>query len=150
MCHVWPWLACRNLPSEVFVVKYSDDGKYIASGLGDGSIRVRIVVSLCCSAGSRGHGWGLWCGAPPVRDRGAARHLCSLTTGPDSRWQVLNTATGHTHVLGVGAGSHMPVTSLRFRPVSTASKTKNVLLAVGACWTCRGQCGRRRHARATS
>lgn len=74
----------KGMPSEVFAVKFSYDSKYIASGLGDGSIR------------------------------------------------VLNQSTGHTHVLGMGRVGHMPVTSLRFRPVTTASKTKNVLLAVDA------------------
>jgi len=72
------------MPSEVFVVRWSPEGKFIASGLGDGSIR------------------------------------------------VLNTETGHVHMLNVGRGRHMPVTSLRFRPLSSSSKTKNVLLAVDA------------------
>ena len=110
----------------MFVVKYSADGKYIASGLGDGSIRVRTLPG--------------WMGAAPrlhvgvvpvmvlrVRSRSSVGSACAGVQ------QVLNTATGHTHVLGVGTGSRMPVTSLRFRPVSAASKTKNVLLAVGEC-----------------
>lgn len=70
-------------PSEVFVVRFSPDGKLVAAGCNDGSIR------------------------------------------------VFNLKTGYIHNLNVGKFS-MPTTSLRFRPISSASKTKNVLLAVNA------------------
>lgn len=70
-------------PSEVFVVRFSPDGKLVATGCNDGAIR------------------------------------------------VYNLRTGYVHNLNVGV-HNMPTTSLRFRPISAASKTKNVLLAVNA------------------
>lgn len=71
-----------EMPSEVFVVQFSPDGKMVAAGLGNGSIRVTKLD------------------------------------------------TGRRYVVAAGSVMSMPCTSLRFRPTSAASKTKNVLLAV--------------------
>lgn len=47
--------------------------------------------------------------------------------------QVYHTATGAlAYLLKDSVLDEMPITSLRFRPASSSSKTKNVLLAVGA------------------
>ena len=44
---------------------------------------------------------------------------------------MFNLKTNYVHNLNVGV-HNMPTTALRFRPISAASKTKNVLLAVSA------------------
>jgi WD40 repeat protein len=80
-----PKITISDNPSEVFCVKFSPDGKFLAAGCGDGAIR------------------------------------------------VFNAATGRlSYNLNSKLADGLPTTSLRFRPVSAASKTKNVLLAVSA------------------
>ena len=117
-------------PAEVFVVKWSPEGNMLAAGLGDGSIRVRHTHTQAHTL------------LPPHMDRQHAvhpsRHLYAshlhvahaLTAAV---LQVFNTDTGYTHLLNTGHKFAFPVTSLRFRPMSTASKTKNVLLSVSTC-----------------
>lgn len=78
-------LTITDNPSEVFVIRYSPDGRFLAAGCNDGVVRVYNAVN--------------------------GRLQYSLNTG-----KVDN----------------MPMTSLRFRPMGAASKTKNVLLAVNA------------------
>ncbi len=47
--------------------------------------------------------------------------------------QIYNTTTGRiAYSLREGAGESLPITAVKFRPASSSSKTKNVLLAVGA------------------
>ena len=47
--------------------------------------------------------------------------------------QIYHTATGRiAYSLRDGAGEALPITAIKFRPASSSSKTKNVLLAVGA------------------
>lgn len=72
-------------PTEVFCVKFSPDGRMLAAGGGDGTVR------------------------------------------------VFNTYTGRlSYTLNAGGTSNLPTTSLRFRPINSASKTKNVLLATNS------------------
>lgn len=96
-------------PSEVFVVRFSPDGKLVATGCNDGAIRVRgLCVCACCMQ---------------LNPRGNDTWACV---------QVYNLKTGYVHNLNVGV-HNFPTTALRFRPISAASKTKNVLLAVSEC-----------------
>lgn len=54
-------------------------------------------------------------------------------TASHPRTQVYQTSSGRlAYQLGVGSTDPLPITALRFRPVSASSKTKNVLLAVSA------------------
>ena len=47
--------------------------------------------------------------------------------------QIYHTATGRlAYELKEGLADALPITALKFRPASSSSKTKNVLLAVGA------------------
>ena len=71
--------------SEVFCVRFSPDGKYLAAGCGDGAIR------------------------------------------------VFNAQYGNTaYNLQGGSNIALPTTSIRFRPLNPAIKTKNVLIAANA------------------
>mmetsp|Transcript_50446 Transcript_50446/g.121434 ORF Transcript_50446/g.121434 Transcript_50446/m.121434 type:complete len:389 (-) Transcript_50446:90-1256(-) len=80
-------LTITDNPSEVFIVKYSPDGRLIAAGCGDGAVRV---------------------------------------------YNSTNGRLSYTLNVGRVGGEGLPMTSLRFRPPTAASKTKNVLLAVNA------------------
>jgi COMPASS component SWD3 len=52
--------------------------------------------------------------------------------------QVYQTSSGRlAYSLKESALDELPITALRFRPASASSKTKNVLLAVGADGLCR-------------
>lgn len=96
-------------PSEVFVVQFSPDGGMLAAGCGDGAIRVR-------AAHAPGH----------ARAAVAQRHSQSHT-------QVFSVATGRLmYNLNIGSSANLPTTALRFRPLTSRSKTKNVLLSVSA------------------
>jgi len=122
-------------PSEVFVVRFSPDGRLVATGCNDGAIRV-----------SGFHRVGLLgLRALPARMKGAVLFpyllwyaLCCVTSAHVRGFpgvcacvasQVYNLRNGYVHNLNVGV-HNMPTTALRFRPPSAASKTKNVLLAV--------------------
>lgn len=51
----------------------------------------------------------------------------------DGEVRIYHTATGRiAYSLRDGAGEALPITAIKFRPASSSSKTKNVLLAVGA------------------
>jgi len=80
-----PRLSIGDIPSEVFVVRFSPDGKYLAAGCGDGAIRVYMVSS----------------------------GRLAYRLNEETQFQL-------------------PTTSLRFRPISAKSKTRNVLLSVNA------------------
>jgi len=80
-------LTITDNPSEVFIVKFSPDGKLIAAGCGDGAVRV---------------------------------------------YNATNGRLSYSLNVGRASGEGLPMTSLRFRPPTAASKTKNVLLAVNA------------------
>ncbi|KAG5188926.1 WD40-repeat-containing domain protein [Tribonema minus] len=78
-------LTVSDNSSEIFCVRFSPDGKFLAAGCGDGAVRVFAV------------------------------------------------ATGRlAYNLQGGSASALPCTALRFRPATAASKTRNVLVAVGA------------------
>jgi len=84
-----PKLTISENPSEVFVVRYSPDGKLIAAGCNDGATR------------------------------------------------VYNASNGRLqYSLNVGRKDGMPTTSVRWRPMTAASKTKNVLLTVNSDGSC--------------
>ena len=82
-----PRLTIEDCPGEVFSIRFSQEGKYLAVGCGDGTIRVYTVEE-------------------------DAAHL--------------------KYNLNVGPKDGLPMTAMRFRPVSARSKTQNVLLAVNA------------------
>ncbi|CAM9492679.1 unnamed protein product, partial [Chrysoparadoxa australica] len=80
-----PSLTISENSSEVFSVRFSPDGKFLAAGCGDGAVR------------------------------------------------VFNVDTGKlVYNLQHGSSLNLPCTSLRFRPSTAASKTRNVLVVVNA------------------
>lgn len=80
-----PRITISDNTSEVFCVKFSPDGKFVAAGCGDGAIR------------------------------------------------VFNSQTGAlAYNLQGGSNVALPTTSLRFRPVTLTTRTKNVLIAANA------------------
>jgi COMPASS component SWD3 len=82
-----PRFTIEDCPGEVFSIRWSQDGNYLAAGCGDGTIRVFTVAEK-------------------------EAHL--------------------KYNLNVGPKDGLPMTAMRFRPVSERSKTQNVLLAVNA------------------
>lgn len=80
-----PKITIENNSSEVFCVRFSPDGKFLAAGCGDGAIR------------------------------------------------CFNTANGNlAYNLQGGSNVALPTTSLRFRPLTTQARTKNVFIAANA------------------
>lgn len=76
---------CEN-NTEIFCLRFSLDGKYLAAGCGDGSVK------------------------------------------------VFNSYTGSlTYDLQHGSNIALPTTSIRFRPISDVSTTKNILISSNAC-----------------
>lgn len=80
-----PKITISDNTSEVFCVRFSPDGKFLAAGCGDGAIR------------------------------------------------VFNTQTGVlAYNLQGGSNASLPTTSIRFRPITASTRTKNVFLAANA------------------
>lgn len=79
-------MTISDCPSEVFCTRFSPDGKLLATGCGDGAIRVFNVHD---------------------------GRLSYTLMQPQNAY-----------------GFGMPCTAIRFRPLSSATKTRNVLLAV--------------------
>lgn len=80
-----PKVTINSLTSEVFCVRFSPDGKFLAAGCGDGAIR------------------------------------------------VFNVQNGQmAYSLQCGSNTSLPTTSLRFRPLTSTTRTKNVLLAANS------------------
>lgn len=80
-----PKLTISDNTSEVFCVRFSPDGKFLAAGCGDGGIR------------------------------------------------VFNTQSGVlAYNLQGGSNASLPTTSIRFRPITASTRTKNVFLAANA------------------
>ena len=80
-----PRVTISDNTSEVFCVRFSPDGKFLAAGCGDGAIRVFNVQSGKLS-----------------------------------------------YNLQSGSNTALPTTAIRFRPVTTTTRTKNVFLAANA------------------
>eukprot|EP01006_Ploeotia_vitrea_P045285 TRINITY_DN66927_c1_g1_i1.p1 TRINITY_DN66927_c1_g1~~TRINITY_DN66927_c1_g1_i1.p1 ORF type:complete len:346 (+),score=-6.74 TRINITY_DN66927_c1_g1_i1:144-1181(+) len=80
-----PKVTISDNTSEVFCVRFSPDGKFLAAGCGDGAIR------------------------------------------------VFNTQSGNlAYNLQGGSNASLPTTAIRFRPITAATRTKNVFLAANA------------------
>lgn len=83
-----PRVTISDNTSEVFCVRFSPDGKFLAAGCGDGAIR------------------------------------------------IFNTTTGKlSYNIQGGSSTALPTTAIRFRPVTAATRTKNVFLAANAAGT---------------
>jgi WD40 repeat protein len=101
-----PRITISDNTSEVFCVKFSPDGKFVAAGCGDGAIRVTF------------HYFILW---------------ISTVSNLTNNSKVFNSQSGVlAYNLQGGSNVALPTTAIRFRPVTATTRTKNVFIASNA------------------